>query len=289
MIAGFYEDVSAVTRGWQDNPVEFDHVFNQSRQSWLWGSPDITRMFARRHEHVRDWHYSSAEEDFAARDLTVLDTMVFNRVQAFLQGAKENATLRVELAQDRIVFFLHLLGLDSNGHAHRPFSPEYTQNMALVDRGVAAVAQLFDDYYGDGLTAFVFTSDHGMSAKGAHGDGDPANTRTPLVIWGAGVRGPEPVGEADDPRGGVDTGFSLAQERRFSRDWGLGHLRRLDIEQADLSPLLASLIGVPNPVHSVGRLPSRHLLSSRFATHSLLRNARQRGVTAWSGSRLSAA
>ena len=42
--------------------------------------------------------------------------------QEFLSEAKRNTTLREMFAQDKVVLFLHLLGIDTNGHAHKPYS-----------------------------------------------------------------------------------------------------------------------------------------------------------------------
>ncbi|KAJ3047876.1 Glycosyl phosphatidyl inositol anchor synthesis, partial [Rhizoclosmatium hyalinum] len=145
------------------------------------------------------------------------------------------------LRSDKIVFFLHLLGLDTNGHGHRPYSKEYLENIKIVDKGIADFVAKFDKFYNnDKQTTYVFSADHGMSNRGNHGDGHPDNTETPLIVWGAGVAGPNKTSPTVDS-------YSLA--------WGLDEYQRNDVNQADVAPLMSTLVGVPYPMNSVGELP----------------------------------
>lgn len=44
---------------------------------------------------------------------------------------------------------------------------EYLDNIVLVDTGVAELVSAFEEFFGnDGQTAYVFTSDHGMTNWG---------------------------------------------------------------------------------------------------------------------------
>lgn len=43
-------------------------------------------------------------------------------LQDFLMSAKTDQSIGDLLSQDRVVLFLHLLGLDTNGHVHKPYS-----------------------------------------------------------------------------------------------------------------------------------------------------------------------
>ncbi|KAL2153348.1 hypothetical protein VTH82DRAFT_4503 [Thermothelomyces myriococcoides] len=245
LIAGLYEDVSAVTTGWKMNPVNFDSVFNRSRHTWSWGSPDILPMF----QHgavpgkVDAFTYDAELEDFSS-DALVLDRWVFDHVKDFFAKAKTDKALNDALRQDKVVFFLHLLGLDTTGHSHRPYSKEYLHNIQVVDKGVQEVAELVKEFYGDDRTAFVFTADHGMSDWGSHGDGHPDNTRTPLIAWGAGVAKPQ-----------IYPGEVAPGHDEYSSDWHLDHVRRHDVSQADVAALMAYLIGAEFPANSVGELP----------------------------------
>ena len=267
LIAGMYEDVAAVTTGWKLNPVDFDSVFNRSRHTWSWGSPDILPMFKEGAVpgRIDADTYGHEFEDFT-QDATALDTWVFDKVKTLFTSAKNNATLDAALREDKVVFFLHLLGLDTTGHAYRPYSKEYLHNIKIVDQGVAEITKLIDDFYNDGKTAYVFTADHGMSDWGSHGDGHPDNTRTPLIAWGAGVAGPKIL----------ERGIAPGHEDGFSSDWNLDQVYRHDVAQADIAALMAYLAGLEFPVNSVGELPLSFLAASTSEkAEAALANAKQ--------------
>ncbi len=71
---------------------------------------------------------------------------------------------------------------------------------------------------------------------------DPDCTRTPLIAWGKGVRGPLP----DSVPSSHDA---------YSMQFGLSHLLRRDVDQADVALLMSTLIGANWPVNVMGMLP----------------------------------
>lgn len=158
------------------------------------------------------------------------------------------------------MFFLHLLGIDTAGHASRPYSDKYLRNIQHVDAGVKKIHKLVNDFYKDDKTAWIFTADHGMSDWGSHGDGHPNNTRTPLIAWGAGIAKPNKE--------------MLSGHDEYSKPWNLSHIKRVDVEQADIASLMSYLVGLNYPANSVGELPLDYVDASLSAkSNSLLQNA----------------
>jgi len=176
---------------------------------------------------------------------------VFEKSQQCSKKQRPMLLLTRCLRQDKNVFFLHLLGLDTTGHSYRPYSKEYMHNIKVVDKGVEEITKVSEDFYGDDQTAFVFTADHGMSDWGSHGDGHPDNTRTPSSH---GV-----------PALLVQTSILMTMpchEDGVSHDWNLNQIQRHDVAQADVAALMAYLAGLEFPVNSVGELPLSYLSAS---------------------------
>lgn len=241
LIAGVYEDPSSIFKGWKENPVEFDSVFNRSSKTYAWGSPDILPMFSKgaTQGRVTIDAYEEQHQEFSESAQTyLLDKWVFDRVKTFLSDSESIRNIRDE---GKVVFFLHLLGMDISGHIHKPHSERYSDNLKLVDQGIGEVVQLFEETFNDSLTAFIFTSDHGMTNRGAHGAGHQHETETPFLTWGAGLNFWLPASEDFVSRNFVNVGGKK--------------IPRYDIQQADVAPLMSTLLGIPVPTNSFGKLP----------------------------------
>lgn len=91
------------------------------------------------------------------------------------------------------------------------------ENINYVDRRIQEIVLKTEHYFEPGSTAYLFTSDHGMTDWGSHGSGSEDETQTPFIVWGAGV-----------------ANNSSLQE----------------VEQADLTPLISSLLGISVPVNN---------------------------------------
>ncbi|EFN65621.1 GPI ethanolamine phosphate transferase 1 [Camponotus floridanus] len=241
--AGLYEDPSAIFKGWQENPVDFDSVFNQSYATWAWGSPDIIPIFTKGSKrNVHGKSYPSAWQDFDSNlnnQTMRLDSWVFNAYLEWLQSS----VAKMLKNQNGIILFFHLLGCDTLGHAKKPHSREYIENMNYVDMRIEEIVNMTENFFGKDTTTYVFTADHGMTDWGSHGSGLPYETETPLIVWGAGIK----------------SGF------------------RQDIEQASIAPLIASLIGIPIPVNNEGALPWQYfdINYQKYIGYSLLNNVKQ--------------
>ncbi|XP_063548560.1 GPI ethanolamine phosphate transferase 1-like [Cydia strobilella] len=240
VIAGFYEDPSAIMKGWKENPVDFDSVFNQTAYTWCWGTYDIVDIFTKGtvDNHIFVHKFDPYDNTFSTdKNTTLLDSWVFENVKNFFHKAKSDDAVQEKMRSKKIIYFLHLLGTDTSGHTHKPKTQNFLTTVRNVDQGIKDMEIIVREFYNDdGKTTFLMTSDHGMTDWGSHGSGDDHETQTPFVMWGAGVQqakeGPE------DP---------------YTKGMSFNH--RFDIKQADLTPLMSTILSIPVPVNSIGKLP----------------------------------
>ncbi|TMW41089.1 hypothetical protein DOY81_013832, partial [Sarcophaga bullata] len=166
------------------------------------------------------------ELDFSGREKTYeLDKWVFERVKQFLKRKKEDLK-----NETQVVYFLHLLGLDTAGHVHKPNTDLFLENLLYTDKGIKEMYELFEQTFNDNKTAYVLTSDHGMTDSGSHGAGDNFETETPFFIWGAGVK-----------------------HKPYTANNGITNF--YELEQAQMAPLMSALLGIATPMNNFGILP----------------------------------
>ncbi|KAF7714126.1 Uncharacterized protein PECH_000326 [Penicillium ucsense] len=165
-----------------------------------------------------------------------------------------------ELAQsDWSAMIMHYLGLDHIGHKAGPKSSHMLPKQQEMDAIVNQVYTQIEQQSHLQSTLFVLCGDHGMNDAGNHGGASAGETSPALLfispkLASLDLRQSSPIEPFDD----------------------LQYYRT--VEQADITPTLAGLLGLPVPLNSLGVFIPEFLdlwddQSTRL--HVLYRNARQ--------------
>ncbi|KAH6604314.1 phosphoethanolamine transferase class o [Trichoderma cornu-damae] len=161
---------------------------------------------------------SKAYDSFNVWDLHTVDDGVIGNIFPLLESSEEG---RWDL------LIGHCLGVDHAGHRYGPDHPAMAAKLRQMNDFVAEVAASVDDD-----TLLVVMGDHGMDGKGDHG------------------------GESDDE---VEAALWMYSKRPFfgrtSPDFATppANAKVRPVNQIDLVPTLALLLGIPIPFNSLGK------------------------------------
>ncbi|TAQ83832.1 hypothetical protein B7494_g7844 [Chlorociboria aeruginascens] len=135
------------------------------------------------------------------------------------------------LAKDRMgewdVMFAHYLGVDHAGHRYGPNHPAMTAKLQQMDGVLREVVKALDDD-----TLLIVMGDHGMDGKGDHGG--ESDDEVEAALWMYSRKG---------IFGRTDTEFVTPPQTAKVRP----------VNQIDLVPTLALLLGLPIPFNNLGR------------------------------------
>ncbi|KAI1167484.1 alkaline-phosphatase-like protein [Nemania serpens] len=154
---------------------------------------------------------------------------------------------------------LHYLGLDHIGHKTGPRGPNMIPKQHEMDAIVRQIYVAMGDYEHMRSTLLVLCGDHGMNDAGNHGASSPGETSAALVFV-------SPKFKAIS--GDTKTPVKFNEDFQYYRT----------VEQSDLAPTLAALLGFPVPKNSLGSFIVDFLPlwpESRDKLQILIRNARQ--------------
>ncbi|EME82316.1 uncharacterized protein MYCFIDRAFT_139082 [Pseudocercospora fijiensis CIRAD86] len=170
-----------------------------------------------------------------------------------------------ELARsDWDALIMHYLGLDHIGHKTGPSGPNMLPKQKEMDGIVKMIYTAMEEELHHQNTLLVLAGDHGMNNGGNHGGSGPGETEPALVF--------------------VSPKFKSIDRKKRTQYWAPTHPKDgtefeyfTKVEQSDLVPTLAGLMGLPISRNSVGvSIPEMNILWSMDETVAhLKRNANQ--------------
>ncbi|KAI2612604.1 uncharacterized protein GGS25DRAFT_476109 [Hypoxylon fragiforme] len=161
---------------------------------------------------------SRAYDSLNVWDLHTVDNGVIDHIFPLLEPEK---------TQEWDILIGHLLGVDHAGHRYGPNHAAMTTKLQQMDGFIRNLANEIDDN-----TLLVVMGDHGMDSKGDHGG--ESDDEVEAALW---MYSKQPV-------------FGRTQPE-FSTPPATAKIR--PVNQIDLVPTLALLLGIPIPYNNLGR------------------------------------
>ncbi|XPS76453.1 major facilitator super transporter protein [Ascochyta lentis] len=197
---------------------------------------------------------------FFVSDFTEVDNNVTRHVPNELLNSDWNAMI------------MHYLGLDHIGHKAGPKSPNMIPKQKEMDEIVRTIYGAIENEDHLTNTLFVLCGDHGMNDGGNHGGSSPGETSPALVFMSPKLSKLTKRSDRSALREGHGFKSPIVPRTEGEFDY------YMTVEQSDIAPTLAGLLGFPVPRNNLGVFLGDFL--SLWDTESdriqlLYRNARQ--------------
>lgn len=188
---------------------------------------------------------------FNTRDLETVDNGCLQHLPFLLQKLRTDAVSGdTQQQQEQLeVVVVHFLGVDHVGHTYGPHNEHMDAKLRQMDAALATVLELLDEDNSSCRTALIF-GDHGMTQDGNHGGGTLDETHAALFVHASPACGSL-----------TDTSPYLAEVQTTTE-----HVAEAfsSLNQIDLVPAIALMLGLPIPFANLGGLvPSLLPRSSR--------------------------
>ena len=244
-----------------------DSIFNATTHNWVWSNADglnyLSGLGAKNSDiFVFSNHSLKQTVPFVSNMwLRQVHWMSEHVEDLFLVKGNEE-TIAQQLAKDKSLFYFNMISVNTSESINNDVVMSYSvysdSDLASIDNAVRNITNLFESYYLDSQTTFVFTA---IQRQRDTGD----TILLPFISWGAGIKNPRSRHHS-----------TLTYEDDLAYLWKLERLERLDIDQEDIAPLLSILLGIKIPVHSLGVLPVGYIhYNKEFIAEALFTNAMQ--------------